>query len=56
MVIDSPLRADLEPAADAVLDWHNTMAGAFEVSGVREAALWHLESLLAARRVAPGNV
>jgi tetratricopeptide (TPR) repeat protein len=48
-VMDSPLGADLEPVAGAVFDWHDEMAGAFEVSGVPEAALWHLERLLAVR-------
>jgi WD40 repeat protein/tetratricopeptide (TPR) repeat protein len=49
-VTDSPLRADLEPGAAAVCDWHDAMAGAFEVSGAPEAALWHLDCLLAVRR------
>jgi len=34
--------------ADEVLAWHNNMAGANEISLVGEAALWHLERLLAA--------
>ena len=48
-VMDSPLAADLEPGAGAVLDWHDGMAGAFEVSGPPEAALSHLDWLSAAR-------
>ena len=48
-VMDSPLGADLEPGAGAVRDWHDEMAGAFEVSGVPQAALWHLDRLLAVR-------
>ena len=45
-VMDSPLAADLEPGAHAIGDWHDAMAGAFEVSGTPEAALWHLDRLL----------
>jgi WD40 repeat protein/tetratricopeptide (TPR) repeat protein len=48
-VMDSPLGANLEPGAGAVFDWHDAMAGAFEISGVLEAALWHLDRLLALR-------
>ena len=48
-VMDSPLAADLEPGAGAVLDWHDGMAGAFEVTGLPEAALSHLDWLSAAR-------
>jgi WD40 repeat protein/tetratricopeptide (TPR) repeat protein len=48
-VMDSPLAADLEPGADAVFDWHDAMAGAFEISGVPGAALWHLDGLSAVR-------
>jgi hypothetical protein len=48
-VIDSPLGADLEPGAGAASDWHDEMAAAFEVSGAPEAALWHLDRLLAVR-------
>ena len=48
-VMDSPLAADLEPGAGAVLDWHDGMAGAFEVTGPPEAALSHLDGLSAAR-------
>jgi tetratricopeptide (TPR) repeat protein len=44
----SSLRSDLEVEADDVLAWHNNMAGANEISLVGEAALWHLERLLAA--------
>jgi WD40 repeat protein len=48
-VMDSPLASDLEPSAGAVLDWHDGMAGTFEVSGPPEAALSHLDWLVAAR-------
>ena len=47
-VMDSPLSADLEPGANAIFDWHDAMAGAFEVSGPPEAALSHLDWLSAA--------
>ena len=46
------LRSDLETGADDVLAWHDNMAGANEMTLVGEAALWHLERLLAAH---PGD-
>jgi tetratricopeptide (TPR) repeat protein len=48
-VLASSLRSDLEAGADEVLAWHDDMACANEISLVGEAALWHLERLLAAR-------
>src|SRR5262249_10331062 len=48
-VMGSSLGANLEPGADAVCDWHDAMAGAFEVSGLPQAALWHLDGMLALR-------
>jgi Flp pilus assembly protein TadD len=47
-VMASSLRSDLEAGDDDVLAWHDNMAGANEISLVGEAALWHLERLLAA--------
>jgi WD40 repeat protein/Flp pilus assembly protein TadD len=46
-VLASSLRSDLEAGADEVLAWHDDLAGANEISLVGEAALWHLERLLA---------
>jgi tetratricopeptide (TPR) repeat protein len=51
-VLASPLRSDLEAGADEVLAWHGNMLGANEISLVEEAALWHLDRLLAAH---PGD-
>ncbi len=48
-VMDSALAADLEGAEDAILAWHEGAAGAHEVSGIGEAAYWHLDRLIAAR-------
>jgi tetratricopeptide (TPR) repeat protein len=48
-VMDCPLASDLEPGVETVLDWHDEMAGAFEVSGPPEAALSHLDWSAAAR-------
>ncbi|WP_165227218.1 protein kinase domain-containing protein [Aquisphaera insulae] len=48
-VMGSPLAADLEPGADAILSWHDGMAGAFEVAGPPGAALSHLDWLSKAR-------
>src|SRR5438477_10446977 len=47
-VMASSLRSNLEAGADEVLAWHDNMVGANEISLVGEAALWHLERLLAA--------
>ncbi len=47
-VMASSLRSDLEVGADDVLAWHDNMVGANEISLVGDAALWHLERLLAA--------
>jgi tetratricopeptide (TPR) repeat protein len=51
-VMASLLRSDLEAGADDVLAWHDNMVGANEISLVGEAALWHLDRLLAAH---PGD-
>ena len=48
-VMHSPLAADLEPGANAIFDWHDAMAGAFEVSGIQRQRFWHLDRLLAIR-------
>jgi tetratricopeptide (TPR) repeat protein len=47
-LMTSVLRSDLEADADEVLAWHDRTAGANEISLLGEAALWHLERLLAA--------
>jgi Flp pilus assembly protein TadD len=48
-VMASELRPDVEAGAGEILAWHDGVAGANEISLVPEAALWHLERLLAAR-------
>jgi tetratricopeptide (TPR) repeat protein len=48
-LMETMLKADLEPSPEGVLAWHGAMVGAYELAGPVEAAHWHLNRLLAAR-------